>query len=172
MSEQGSPTPREERRPLWYGVAAGIVILSVAVSYRIVQSEGAVDFSGGVDGIQIKISKAERDIESAQREMSAAQQRLDEREAALKKSELDLRAREAKVQGLLASLSPEPSAGPRLTPKQVRVELEKLQAAPLATPTPSAMAVKPQLDRLEALRGSLRKTNTELEAAAKPLPAP
>lgn len=172
MSEQGSPKANEERRPLWYGVAAGIVILSVAVGYRIVQSDGAVDFSGGVDGIQIKISQAEKDIASAQREMVAAQQRLDEREGALKKTELELRAREAKVQELLASLTPEPSVVPRLTPKQVRVELEKLQAAPLATPTPSAMAVKPQLDKLEALRGSLRRTNSELEAAAKPRSAP
>jgi hypothetical protein len=177
MSEQGSTQSSDERRPLWYGVAAGIVILSVAVGYRIVSGSEQVDFSGGVDGIQIKISQAEKAIESAQREMKAGQQQLNEREAALRKAEQELRARESKLQELLANLSPPatptPSAGatPRLTPKQVRVELEKLQAAPVTSPTPPAMEVKPQLERLDELRGSLHRTGTELKAAARPKPA-
>ena len=169
MPEQGQPAPSEDRRPLWYGIAVGIVILSMAVGYRVVNSQGPVDFKGGVDGIQIKVSHAEKVIESAEREMKAAQQQLDEREAALKKAEQDLRAREVKVQELLASLTPTPSAAPRLTVKQARVELEKIQAAPLSSPMPS-MAVKPRLDKLEELRGNLQKTNTELKAAAQPLP--
>src|SRR5689334_6210453 len=155
MSEQGSSKSSEERRPLWYGVAAGIVILSVAFGYRIVNGNEQVDFSGGVDGIQIKISQAEKAIESAQREMKAGQQQLNEREAALKKAESELRTREAKLQELLSSLTPPagptPVAGatPRMTPKQVRAELEQLQAAPLASPTPSTMEVKPRLEKLE-----------------------
>lgn len=169
MPEQGTPTPSEDRRPLWYGIAVGIVILSTAVGYRVVNSQGPVDFKGGVDGIQIKVSQAEKVIESAEREMKAAQQQLDEREAALKKREQELREREGKVQELVAGLGPTPSGAPRLTTKQARVELEKLQAAPLSSPMPS-MAVKPRLEKLEELRGSLQKTNTELKAAAKPVP--
>jgi chromosome segregation ATPase len=169
MPEQGSTQPREDRRPLWYGIAAGVVILSMAVGYRVVNTQGSVDFKGGVDGIQIKVSQAEKVIESAEREMKAAQQQLDEREAALKKAEQDLRARELKVQELLAGLTPTPSAAPRLTPKQARVELEKIQAAPLSTPLPNT-AVKSRLEKLEELRGNLQKTNTELKAAAQPVP--
>ena len=50
-------------------------------------------------------------------------------------------------------------------------ELEKLQAAPVTSPTPPAMEVKPQLERLDELRGSLHRTGTELKAAARPKPA-
>jgi chromosome segregation ATPase len=172
MAEKGQPTPSEDRRPLWYGIAAGIVILSSAVSYRIIKSDGPVDFSGGVNGIEVKISQAQKTIESAQREMSAAQEQLDERAAALKKMEKELHEREARIDQLLASLTPTPSAAPRLSVKQARAELEKIQAQPVAMAPAEPMAVKPRLDKLEELRTSLQKTNTELKAAGRPAPEP
>src|SRR6185503_18618968 len=89
-----------EKRPLWWGLAAGTVILSLAVGYRIVTGNGAVNIQTGADGIQVKISEAQKTIESAQEEVSGAHQQLKDRESALGKREQALTEREAKVQEL------------------------------------------------------------------------
>lgn len=167
-----------EKKPLWWGLAAGVVILSVAVAYKIVKSDGNVDFQGGMDGIQVKISQAQKTIASAQQEVADAQKQLDEREAQLKTQQQALQEREAKVQELLASLDKTETSVPRkLTAAQVQTEIKKLRAAPpvaaagAAAPA-SAKPMKASIDKLTELRESLDKTNGELKAAAQPAAAP
>jgi len=163
-----------EKKPLWWGLAAGTVILSLAVGYRIVTGNGAVDIQTGADGIQVKISQAQKTIESAQEEVSSAQQQLKDRESALSRREQALSEREAKVQELIASLdktSLTPVPHP-LTPQQAQAELKKLRASPpvaAAAPMPvETTPVKSRLEKLDQLRSVLAKTNTELNAAKAP----
>jgi DNA repair exonuclease SbcCD ATPase subunit len=166
-----------EKKPLWWGVAAGTVILSLAVGYRIVTGSGDVNIQTNGDGIQVKITEAQKTIESAQEELRSAQQQLKDRESALGKREQALNEREAKVQELIASLdktTPSPSPHP-LTPQQAQAELKKLRASPpvaAAAPMPvEATPVKSRLEKLEQLRSVLVKTNTELNAAKAPAAA-
>src|SRR5262245_57417654 len=125
----------DDRRPLYYAGAFAIVVITLVVSYRLLKTEGAIDVKGGLDGIQIKISEAQRTIDAAQQQMTEAQRQLDQREAALRASEEALRAREAKVESLLASATPTPAAPtPRISMREARVELEKITAAPAVVP--------------------------------------
>jgi small-conductance mechanosensitive channel len=162
----------DDRRPLYYAGAFAIVVITLAVAYRIVGSSGAIDVKGGLDGIQVKISEAQKTIESAQQQMTDAQRQLDQREAALRASEEALRAREAKVETLLAGMTTTPAAPtPRLSVREARVELDKITAAPSVLPAPSASPARPQLEKLGELRDKLGKTNFEIKTAAKPLTA-
>jgi chromosome segregation ATPase len=162
----------DDRRPLYYAGAFAIVVITLVVSYRILKTDGAIDVKGGLDGIQVKISEAQRTIDAAQQQMADAQRQLDQREAALRASETELRAREAKVESLLAGMTTTPAAPtPRLSPREARVELEKITAAPAIVPAPSALPARPQLEKLGELRDKLGKTNIEIKTAAKPLAA-
>jgi DNA repair exonuclease SbcCD ATPase subunit len=163
-----------DRTPLFWGLAIAIVVVSVAVAYRIVKTDGAIDVTGGVDGIQVKISQAQKTIASAQQEMSDAQHQLETRETELKQREQTLQERETKVQELLASLEKATPASRTLTPQQAQqaqVELKKLRMAPAAAvvTAPEPVAVKARLEKLDQLRDTLGKTSTELKAASKPV---
>lgn len=163
-----------DRTPLFWGLAIAIVIISAAVAYRIIKTDGAIDVTGGVDGIQVKISQAQKTILSAQQEVSDAQHQLDARETDLKQREQTLQQREAKVQELLASMDKATPASRMLTPQQAQVELKKLRAAPAAAvaTAPEPVAVKARLEKLDQLRATLGKTSTELKAASKPAAPP
>lgn len=157
-----------ERRPLWYGLSAAIVILALALGYRIAKGDGQVDVSGGADGIQVKISQAQKTIASAQQEMAAAQQQLDERQAALAKAEQALKERDRQLQALVAQLtSSAASSEPKLSPKQAQAELKRLQSSALPVSSASQIAVKPRLEKLDELSKTLGKTSSELSVAAK-----
>lgn len=151
------------------------MVVSSAVAYKIVKSDGQIDVKGGLDGVQVKITQAQKTIASAQQEVSDAQQQLDAREASLKQQEQALREREAKVQELLVSLdkTDKTTPAPRpLTPQQAQVELKKLRAAPpLAASAPEPQAVKSRIERLDRLKATLGQTSLELKAAAPPPPA-
>lgn len=158
------------RMPLYWGLAVALVIISAAVAYRIVKSDGPVDVKGGLDGIQVKISEAQKTIASAQQEVTDAQRQLDAREAALAGQEQALHEREAKVQELLARLdktdqtTPAPS---KLTPEQARLELKSLRATPIpAGAAPELLAVKSRIEKLDRLKATLGQTSVELKAAA------
>ena len=158
-----------DRRPIYWALAIGLVLVSAAVSYKIVKSDGSVDVKGGVDGIQVKITQAQKTIESAQQEVSDAQHQLIAREASLKQQEQSLRDREAKVQELLASVDKTTTAPRTLTPQQAQLELKKLRAEPsVAAGVPEPIAVKSRIEKLDQLKGALGKTSIELKAASKP----
>jgi septal ring factor EnvC (AmiA/AmiB activator) len=159
-----------EKKPLWWGLAVAMVILSSAVAYKIVKSDGQVDFEGGIDGIQVKVSQAQKTIASAQQEVTAAQKQLDERDTALKAREQALSEREGKLQELIATLDrSQQQAAPRAALSPARTELAKLRAAPLPAPVaPEPVAVKARIDKLSEFRDTLDKTNVALKAAAKP----
>lgn len=165
-----------EKKPLWWSLAFGIGVLSLAVAYKIVKSDGQVDFQGGVDGIQVKVSQAQQTIASAQQEVADAQKQLDDRESRLKAQEQALQDRETKVQELLASLDHTEKAPAKLTAQQAQTELKKLRATPpvaAGVPAPEQVAVKDRIDKLNELRSNLDKTSVELKAAAaKTTPAP
>lgn len=150
-----------EKKPLWWGLAIGSVVLSLAVGYRIARSDGSVDFQTGVNGIQVKIDQAQKTIESAQREVASAQTSLEQREADLVKREAALKEREAKLEDLLAS-----AAGQQKLTSSTRNKLKELQTAPpVPKPSVDKPSVKANIDNLNQLRGNLQKTSTELEAA-------
>lgn len=156
-----------ERKPLWWALAFGVVVLSCAVSYKIVKADGQVDFQGGADGIQVKISQAQKTIASAQQEVADAQKQLDEREAHLKAQESALQEREAKVDELLASIDHTDKTPTKLTTQQVQTELKKLRTAPpLAAGMGAPNPVKVRIDKLGELRSDLDKTSAELKAAS------
>lgn len=163
------------RTPLHWGLAAALVIISSAVAYKIIKSDGQIDVKGGLDGVQVKITQAQKTIASAQQEVSDAQHQLDAREGSLKQQEQELRDREAKVQELLASLDKTDKATPAprsLTPQQAQVELKKLRAAPpLAAGAPEPEAVKSRIEKLDRLKANLGQTSIELKAAAQPIVA-
>jgi chromosome segregation ATPase len=169
--EEAEEKSGAERKPLWWALAFGIGVLSLAVAYRIVKSDGNVDFQGGMDGIQVKISQAQKTIASAQQEVADAQKQLDERDALLKAREQAMTERETKVQELLASLD-KPAAPPQQV-HEAQTQLRKLRATvtpPPAAPEPTAMKVR--IEKLDELRANLNKTNAALGAAAKPAAAP
>lgn len=157
-----------ERRPFWYAVSAAIVILALALAYRIAKGDGQVDVSGGADGIQVKISQAQKTIASAQQEMAAAQRQLDERQAALAKAEQALQERDQQLQALIAQLTRSAaSSQPQLSPKQAEAELKRLRGSALPLSTGNPMLVKPRLEKLDELSRTLGKTSSELSVAAK-----
>jgi chromosome segregation ATPase len=158
------------RSPLYWGLAVAMVIISAAVAYRIVKSDGQVDVKGGLDGIQVKITEAQKTIASAQQEVTDAQRQLDAREAALTSQQQALHDREAKVQELLARLdktdktTPAPS---KLTAEQAQLELKSLRATPIsAGAAPEPLAVKSRIEKLDRLKATLGQTSVELKAAA------
>src|SRR6185436_12908456 len=155
--EGGDPKNGGEKQPLWWGLAVAMVILSLAVAYKIVKSDGQVDFEGGLDGIQVKVSQAQKTIASAQQEVTAAEKQLDERDAALKAREQALSEREGKLQELIATLDRnQPQATPRTAMSPARAELEKLRAAPLPSAVaPEPVAVKARIDKLSEFRDTL-----------------
>jgi chromosome segregation ATPase len=166
----------QARKPLYWGLAVAMVIVSSAVSYKIVKSDGQVDVKGGLDGIQVKISQAQKTIASAQQEVTDAQRQLDTRETSLQQQEQALHEREAKVQDLLASLdkTDKTTPAPRLlTPQQAQVELKKLRSSPppLAA-APEPVAVKSRIEKLDRLKDNLGQTSIELKAVARPMAQP
>lgn len=173
--EDAEESGGSERKPLWWALAFGVVVLSCAVSYKIVKADGQVDFQGGADGIQVKISQAQKTIASAQQEVADAQKQLDERESHLKQQETALQEREAKVAELLASLDHTDKAAAKLTAQQAQTELKKLRTAPplaAAAGAGAASPVKVRIDKLGELRSDLDKTSAELKAASKPAVVP
>jgi chromosome segregation ATPase len=174
---EGERASAGARTPLYWGLAVAMVVISGAVAYRIVKSDGQIDVKGGVDGIQVKITEAQKTIASAQQEVTDAQHQLDARETALKGQEQALHDREAKVQELLARLdksdttdrtdktTPAPN---RLTPEQARQELKSLRATPLAAAPAPELAVKSRIEKLDRLKATLGQTSVELKAAAGP----
>ncbi|MES1184778.1 MAG: hypothetical protein ABUL60_13270 [Myxococcales bacterium] len=168
----GERASASARTPLYWGLAVALVVISGAVAYRIVQSDGQIDVKGGLDGIQVKITEAQKTIASAQQEVTDAQHQLDARETALNSQERALREREAKVQELLARLdktdktTPAPS---KLTPEEARLELKNLRTTPLAAgAAPEPLAVKSRIEKLDRLKATLGQTSVELKAAAGP----
>ncbi|HVY30267.1 MAG TPA: hypothetical protein VHB79_27105 [Polyangiaceae bacterium] len=171
--EDAEESGGSERKPLWWALAFGVVVLSCAVAYKIVKADGQVDLQGGADGIQVKISQAQKTIASAQQEVADAQKQLDEREAHLKEQERALQDREAKVAELLASIDQTDKTPAKLTTQQVQTELKKLRTAPpLAAGMGAASPVKVRIDKLGELRNDLDKTSAELKAAGAKVPAP
>jgi chromosome segregation ATPase len=149
-----------EKKPLWWGLAIGSVVLSLAVGYRIARSDGAVDFQTGMNGIQVKIDQAQKTIESAQQEVVSAQTALEQREAELAKREAALKEREAQLAQLLASAEAQ-----RQLTSSTREKLKELQTAAPPVPKVEKPSVKANIDNLSQLRGNLQKTSTELDAA-------
>jgi chromosome segregation ATPase len=166
---EGERASAEARTPLYWGLAVALVVISGAVAYRIVKSDGQIDVKGGLDGVQVKITEAQKTIASAQQEVTDAQHQLDARETALNGQERALREREAKVQELLARLDNTTPAPSKLTPEQARLELKSLRATPLAAAAaPEPLAVKSRIEKLDRLKATLGQTSVELKAAAGP----
>lgn len=163
-----------ERRPVWYALAVAIVLLTAAVSYRIVKTDGDIDVQGNKDGIQVKITQAQQTIDSAQHELSELSKQLDQRQAAIEKAELELTTRQAKVAELLASLEPSTPSGNRpRTIVQLRAAEEQLKtlrsAPPLATvAAPAPEAVKARVTKINELQQKLSKTSADLKAVQRP----
>ncbi|MGC4086882.1 MAG: hypothetical protein QM756_03080 [Polyangiaceae bacterium] len=159
----------EDKRPLYYALAIGIVMLTAAVSYRIVKTDGDIDVQGSKDGIQVKITQAQETIDSAQQELSELGKQLDQRQAALEKAEAELRARQDKVTELLGRLEKMSDKPKPAQVKAVQAELDTLGKAP--TPSIAVASndeqVKTRVAKLTELQRKLSVTSSELKASSK-----
>lgn len=165
-----------DRRVLFYAISAAVLILAGAVAYRIVMTEGDLDFAGGKDGLSVKItqiSEAERTIESAKEELKAAQEQLAQaqkqladRNAAFSQAEKDLKDREQRIQQLLQQLEPSVHKPSATELSNVRAELKKIQTDTptlrTVAPAPPAQTLNQRVSKIDELQRSLARTQQSL----------
>lgn len=106
-----STTEKNERsgppQGFWYLAGATLVILALAVSWRIVQSSGNVALDVGKDGFSIKLDEAKDELMQAQQELTKVKNDLQARSDALNKAASELNEKENRISELLAKLDAE-----------------------------------------------------------------
>lgn len=155
-----------ERRVLYHAIGAAVVILSLALGYRIMTAEGDVDVAGGADGLSVKITQAQSTIESAKFELEEAKKQLDAREAALTSAELALKDKERRVQELLEQLTPTVTDSSKPKLHDVSNALKQLQAErpTRALPAPTgAQTLQQRVSKIDDLQRQLARTNESLK---------
>jgi len=164
-------------RVLYYAFGAAVLIVALAVAYRIVMTDGNLDVAGGKDGLSVKItqiSEAERTIESANEELKAAQQqladaqkRLAARDAAFSEAEKQLEDKEQRIQQLLQQLEASVRRPNAAELSSARAELRKIQGDGLTprviAPAPPADTLSSRVSKIDALQRSLARTQQNLK---------
>jgi len=146
--------------PVTYATAAAVVVLAVAVAYRVAAFRDPVSFGVNREGLDVKVGEAKEQLTSAAQQLSDLQRQLDAQEKALRKSEADLEAKDAEVRKLvaqLASATQRPDAAPAF--KAAAPQIEALQRRTATWVAPSDAEAKAKL------RGEIMSSGQDIETA-------
>jgi multidrug resistance efflux pump len=149
----------DSKKPFWYGLAVGVVVLAIAMAYKIVVTPGPVLFKTTSEGFSVEIDKASREVQDAERLLGELRDQLALKDKELQQADSALRARDESIKQLLAKLdATRPGlANPAAT--KARLDLSRLlaQTVRVAT-TPAADAAKLKLanEKLNQASSTLR----------------
>jgi uncharacterized protein HemX len=149
----------DSKRPFWYGLAVGVVVLAIAMAYKIVVTPGPVLFKTTSEGFSVEIDKASGEVQDAERLLGELRDQLTAKDKELQQADSDLKARDERITQLLASLdAARPGlANPAAT--AARRDLARLLAQPARlTTNPAADAAKLKLasEKLNQASSTLR----------------
>jgi septal ring factor EnvC (AmiA/AmiB activator) len=148
--------------PFTYAAALAVVVLAVAVAYRVAAFRDPVSFGVNREGLDVKVGEAKDQLTSAARQLAELQNQLDAQEKALRMSEADLQAKDAEVRTLvaeLASLTQRPDAGPSLRAVAPQIAALQRRTAPQMQPAPAEAEARARL------QGDLLSAGRDIETA-------
>ncbi len=140
-------------KPVWYMVGGAVVILALAVGYRIVNPNQDVKISGGKDGFSVQMGAVQDSIDQAEQTVATVTQQAEEQRAQIVQLEERVKSQQQRIEELLAQIQKMPQA-----PAALRSSVEALHAAEVAAPVASIRPVDPQLLAAARLHLSQAKT--------------
>jgi hypothetical protein len=141
----------ETNRQFWYFAGVALILIALAVSWRIIQPGQGVTLQGNTEGVSVSLTGVQQNITAAQQTIAQLTQQAQAQTTEIEQLEQSLVAEQNRINQLLAQLQSTAQA------PAVKRSIEAFRAAQPAQPLPPIRRVDPKL---------LSEANTRLQQAS------